>query len=144
MSGVNATQFTFEGFEAVAARIRAAAGGAAYLVVQDRTVRGQDVRLGRHDLSDESAEAADAAVRWLAELAQRNTVGEPWRRFRVKVFGPKGLRLVDSGQFVCRNRGVAPEAGERAVILRFAQRLRASGDQVDLLVATMMEERVAC
>ncbi len=71
-------------------------------------------------------------------------MGEPWRRFRVKVWGPKGLRLVDSGQFVCRSRGVAPEAGERAVILRFAQRLRASGDRVDLLVATMMEERVAC
>jgi hypothetical protein len=69
-------------------------------------------------------------------------VGEPWRRFRVKVWGPKGLRLVDSGQFVCRNGGVAPEAGERAVILRFAQRLRASGDQVDLLVASVLEERM--
>ena len=144
MSGVNATQFTFEGFEAVAARIRAAAGGAAYLVVQDRTVRGQDVRLGRHDLSDDSVEAAAAAVTWLAELAHRNTVGEPWRRFRVKVWGPKGLRLVDSGQFVCRNRGVAPEDGERVVIRRVAARLRASGDRVDLLVATVLEERMAC
>ena len=62
----------------------------------------------------------------------------------MKVWGPKGLRLVDSRPFVCRNGGVAPEAGSRAVILRFAQRLRASGDQLDLLVATMMEERMAC
>jgi len=143
VSGVDATQFTFEGIDAVAARVRAAAGGAAYLVVQDRTVRGKDVRLGRYDLADGGDEAARAAVDWLAELARRNTVGEPWRRFRVKVFGPKGLRLVDSGQFVCRNRGVAPEEGERAVILRFAERLRASGDRVDLLVATVLEERLA-
>ncbi len=142
VSGVDATQFTFEGFEAVAARVRAAAGGAAYLVVQDRTVRGRDVRLGRHDLADDSEEATAAAVAWLADLAVRNTVGEPWRRFRVKVWGPKGLRLVDSGQFVCRNGGVAPEAGERAVILRFAERLRASGDRVDLLVASVLEERM--
>ena len=62
----------------------------------------------------------------------------------MKVWGAKGLRLVDSGQFVCRNRGVAPEAGERAVILRFAERLRASGDRVDQLVATVLEERLAC
>ena len=101
------------------------------------------MRLGRHDLADDSEEATAAAVAWLHELARRNTVGEPWRRFRVNVWGPQGLRLVDSGQFICRDGGVAPEAGERAVILRFAERLRALGDQVDLLVATMMEERMA-
>jgi hypothetical protein len=142
---VDASQFTFEGFEAVAARIRAAAGGAAYLVVQDRTVRGQDVRLGRHDLADDGEEATAAAVAWLADLARRNTVGEPWRRFRVKVWGPKGLRLVDSGQFVCRNGGFdLEEVGvERAVVRRVAERLRASGHRVDLLVATVLEERMA-
>ena len=145
MSAVDASQFTFEGFEAVAARVCAAAGGAAYLVVQDRTVRGQDVRLGRHDLADAGEEATAAAVAWLAALARRNTVGEPWRRFRVKVWGPKGLRLVDSGQFVCRNLGFdLEEAGvERVVIRRVAERLRASGDRVDLLVATVLEERMA-
>ncbi len=55
-------------------------------------------------------------------------MGAPWRRFRVKVFGPNELRLVGSGQCVCRNRGLSPEEGERAVSLRFVKRLRASGD----------------
>ena len=41
---------------------------------------------------------------------------------------------------MCRNRGGEPEAGERVAILRFAERLRASGDWVDLLVATVLEE----
>ena len=46
---------------------------------------------------------AEAAVRWVRDIAARNTVGEEWRRYRVKVFSPKGARQLDSGQFVCRN-----------------------------------------
>jgi len=46
---------------------------------------------------------AEAAIRWVKDIAARNTVGEEWRRYRVKVFGPKGIRQIDSGQFVCRN-----------------------------------------
>ena len=46
---------------------------------------------------------ADAAVRWIKDLAARCTVGERYRRFRVKVCSPKGARQLDSGQFVCRN-----------------------------------------
>ena len=46
---------------------------------------------------------AEAAIRWVKDIAARNTVGEEWRRYRVKVFSPKGIRQVDSGQFVCRN-----------------------------------------
>lgn len=46
---------------------------------------------------------AEAAIRWVKDIAARNTVGEEWRRYRVKVFSPKGARQLDSGQFVCRN-----------------------------------------
>ena len=46
---------------------------------------------------------AEAAIRWVKDIAARNTVGEEWRRYRVKVFSPKGIRQMDSGQFVCRN-----------------------------------------
>jgi len=46
---------------------------------------------------------ADAAVRWIKDLAARCTVGERFRRFRIKVCSPKGHRQIDSGQFVCRN-----------------------------------------
>lgn len=46
---------------------------------------------------------ADAACRWLRDLAERNTLGEPFRRFRVRIYGPKGLKTVDSGTFICRN-----------------------------------------
>ena len=44
-----------------------------------------------------------AACRWIRDVATRNTIGEEWRRFRVKVYSPKGVKLLDSGQFVCRN-----------------------------------------
>ncbi len=49
------------------------------------------------------AAIAEAAIRWVKDIAARNTVGEEWRRYRVKVFSPKGARQLDSGQFVCRN-----------------------------------------
>lgn len=49
---------------------------------------------------------ARAACRWIRDIAARCTVGESYVRFRVKVWGPKGYRMVDSGQFVCRNHDV--------------------------------------
>ena len=49
------------------------------------------------------AQIAEAACRWLRDIAARNTLAEPYRRFRVKIYGPKGVRTVDSGSFVCRN-----------------------------------------
>ena len=48
-------------------------------------------------------EIMEAALRWLRELAIRNTVGEPYCRFRVRMFSVKGHKVVDSGHFVCRN-----------------------------------------
>ncbi|RME26724.1 MAG: hypothetical protein D6798_06095, partial [Deltaproteobacteria bacterium] len=44
-----------------------------------------------------------AACAWIRDVAVRNTVGEEYCRFRVKVYGPKGARMLDSAQFVCRN-----------------------------------------
>jgi hypothetical protein len=49
------------------------------------------------------AQIAEAACRWLRDIAARNTLAEPYRRFRVKIYGPKGLRTLDTGSFVCRN-----------------------------------------
>jgi len=48
-------------------------------------------------------EIAQAACRWMRELAIGNTVGEAWCRFRVKVFGPKGMKVLHTGTFICRN-----------------------------------------
>jgi len=60
------------------------------------------------DVLDEehgAARFAEAACRWLRDIAVRNTVGEPYRRFRVKAYGHKGVRTVDTGSFLCRNDG---------------------------------------
>ena len=60
--------------------------------------------LVRHE-EHSQARYAEAACRWLRDIAVRNTVGEPYRRFRMKAYGPKGMRVVDTGTFVCRNEG---------------------------------------
>ena len=52
---------------------------------------------------------ARAACCWIRDCAIRNTVGETSRRFRVRVWGPKGMSRLDSGQFVCRNHGYTDE-----------------------------------
>jgi len=54
---------------------------------------------------------AEAACRWMRDLAIGNTVGESHRRFRVKVFAPKGHRMLFSSQFVCRNHGLDLDLG---------------------------------
>ena len=48
-------------------------------------------------------EIAEAGCRWMRELAIGNTVGEAWCRYRVKVYGPKGVRVLHTGTFICRN-----------------------------------------
>jgi hypothetical protein len=53
--------------------------------------------------AEEPGAFADAACLWLRDIARRNTVGEPYRRFRLKLYGPKGLRVLDTATFVCRN-----------------------------------------
>ena len=46
---------------------------------------------------------ADAACRWLRDIAARNTVGEPMRRFRVRAYGPKGIRVIETASFSCKD-----------------------------------------
>ena len=46
---------------------------------------------------------AEAAIRWLRELAISNTVGEEWARYRVRIYGPKGVKTLHTGTFVVRN-----------------------------------------
>jgi len=45
----------------------------------------------------------EAACRWLRDLAERNALGEAFKRFRVRIYGPKGMRTLDSGTFTCRD-----------------------------------------
>ena len=55
---------------------------------------------------------AEAACRWLRDLAIRYTFAESFRRFRVRICGPKGYKTVDGGTFLCRNHGFHLEADE--------------------------------
>ncbi|MEN0067814.1 MAG: hypothetical protein AAGA48_37140 [Myxococcota bacterium] len=123
-------RFSFEGLTAIEHRLVRLADEISYIVVQDRTAPKQDETLGRLDFTAEatlpycepsldrpeedwpaavdrpeptSTEIAEAAGRWIRYIATRCTVGDAYRRFRVKAWGPKGNRMVDSGQFVCRN-----------------------------------------
>ena len=62
----------------------------------------------RHHLAPPSeprtnAEKVRAAFRWIRECAIRNTIGDRSTRFRVKLYGPKGVNCLATGQFVCRN-----------------------------------------
>jgi len=50
-----------------------------------------------------NAEKVRAAFRWIRECAIRNTIGDRSTRFRVKLYGPKGVNCLATGQFVCRN-----------------------------------------
>ena len=55
------------------------------------------------DGADEWPIILQAAAWWVREMAARNVVGEPFRRFRVRVYGPKGVKSIYCGQFVCNN-----------------------------------------
>ena len=49
------------------------------------------------------ADFAHAAGRWLRDLAARNTLSEPLRRFRMRAYSPKGARVLYTGSFLCRD-----------------------------------------
>ncbi len=49
---------------------------------------------------------AEAGCRWVREMSRSNTVGEPYLRLRLRVYGPKGDRMLFSGQFICRNHNL--------------------------------------
>jgi hypothetical protein len=49
------------------------------------------------------ADFAIAAVRWVRDIAVRNMGGDELRRFRLKVYLPKGVRALDTRSFACRD-----------------------------------------
>ncbi len=108
-------RFEYEGLEELEERIRALDDDATYLVLFDRTDRNQEKNLGRFDLDEENSgwmegpysidEALEGACQWLRSRSASNTLGEPIRRFRVRVYGPKGLSTLVSGSFACRDQG---------------------------------------
>ncbi len=111
---MDADNYEFEGLAPIEAQITRRTDEIAYLVLQDRTQTGQDEKVGRFDFSpdqfealgldwtDDAEDIAATALAWIREAAIEGTRGHDWRRFRVKSMGPKGLSMVHSGQFVCR------------------------------------------
>ena len=64
---------------------------------------------------------AEAACRWLRDLAIRHTFAETYRRFRVRICGPKGVHTLDGGSFLCRNHGFRLETDdEREAVAKLA------------------------
>lgn len=112
---MDADRFEYEGLEELEARIRSLDEDASYVVLFDRTERLQEKTLGRFDLDEDNSgwmegpfsvpEALEGACQWLRSRAASNTMGEPIRRFRVKVYGPKGISTLVSGSFACRDLG---------------------------------------
>ncbi len=60
---------------------------------------------------------AETACRWLRVVAQRNSIGEPCRRFRVKIYGPKGLNTNSTGSFSCTDENAADQAAQMGVLV---------------------------
>jgi hypothetical protein len=108
-------RFEYEGIEDLEERLRALDDDATYLVLFDRTDRNQERTVGRFDLDEESCgwmngpfsieEALEGACQWLRSRSASNTLGEPVKRFRIRVYGPKGLSTLVSGSFACGDRG---------------------------------------
>jgi len=59
-------------------------------------------------------EIAKAACRWLRDIAARHCVGGEYSRFRVRLYPPKGTKLIDGGHFVCRNLNWTDQIPDRA------------------------------
>ncbi len=113
-------RFSFEGLDAVVARIHRRAPEAGYITIKDRTDRAREEPVGRFNLDEHDARAyleprvtdepptpvdlAKAACRWLRDIVARHWTGEEFRRFRVRIYQPKGAKLLGGGQFVCRDQ----------------------------------------
>ncbi len=109
-------QYEFEGLDALEEKLLGQTDDAIYVVLFDRTDRQGEKTVGRFDLDEEGTrswmdggyrfdEALDGACRWVRSTAAAHTVGEAMRRFRLRVYGPKGLSTLMSGSFACRNLG---------------------------------------
>ena len=105
-------RFEYEGLEDLEERLRTLDEDATYLVLFDRTDRNQEKTVGRFDLDEENCqwmkgpysfeEALDGACQWLRSRSASNTLGEPVKRYRVRVYGPKGFSTLVCGSFACR------------------------------------------
>ena len=71
------------------------------------------------DESPTPDQIAQAACRWIRDIAARCTLGERWRRFRVKAWGPKAYRMIDSGQFLCRDLEAELELSDEGELPEF-------------------------
>ena len=109
-------QFEMEGWDALEDKLLGLNDDATYVVLFDRTDRLHETTVGRFDLDEEGTrswmegvysfgEALDGACQWVRSTAAAQTVGESMRRFRIRVYGPKGLSTLLSGSFAVRNHG---------------------------------------
>ena len=119
---MDAHRFTFDGLSTIERLLRKHGTGIAYVVLRDRTVRAKAETVGRFDLEPESAvyylpepdptgfegslplthdDLVQAALNWMRETSSANTVGDRRRKYRVKIFGPTGDRMLESAQFYC-------------------------------------------
>jgi hypothetical protein len=128
----------YEGWDELERVVRANVprGIVAYLRLIDRTNRRDDP-IGRFDVLDEDAAvrpptsfeldaqpaaapsvpfvndspagAVEAALTWLRRRMDAHTVGEPMRKFQVRLMGVKGGSSVDSAQVVVRNPAIESE-----------------------------------
>jgi len=117
---VLSARFSFEGLDAVVARILRHAPEAGYITIKDRTDRAREEPVGRFNLDEYDARAylkprvtdepptavdlAKSACRWLRDIVARHWTGEEFRRFRVRIYQPNGAKLLGGGQFVCRDQ----------------------------------------
>lgn len=120
---MDAERFEYEGLDELIDKVRELDEDASYMVLFDRTDRQQERTVARLDLDEEGAlqwlrvpwtleDALDGACDWLRRMSASNTIGEPSRRYRVRVYGPKGLSTLVSGSFLCRDLGYIMEPGE--------------------------------
>lgn len=76
----------------------------SFVAVQDLDDWGDDDS-GEDDVPDVTPEQLmRAALRWVRATAKRNTAGDGSRKFRVRLFGPKGYSALEGGHFTCHDR----------------------------------------
>ncbi len=125
-------KFAFDGIERIERRLLRVADEVGYVVLLDRSDYSQEIRLGRLDLDQATTapwhrdaagdgagpaslrEQARALCAWLHALAAESLEAVAQRRFRVKVFSPKGYRMVFSSQFAGRNEAREQEREHQA------------------------------
>lgn len=107
-TGMGARDLTDEGMDDDDDDDDQADGGSDSSPLRGAIGRGSESKLAFADI-------LEAACRWLRDTASRNTLGEEYRRFRVKVHGPKAMNLLDTGSFLVKNPGWKPPGARGSV-----------------------------